>query len=184
MLERALEAGGLSLKDVTVVNRLPEEGERDFVRGAVDAVVTYEPALGRILRTPGANLIFSSRDIPGEIVDVLVMRHAVLNRRGDEARRILQAWFRAVAHFHAHPDESAALMAKRIHVGPEDLLAGFRGVHIPDLEENRRLLGSPGTPGSLHEVAARLGAFLRDHGLAKRTATGADLFHPEPLDSL
>jgi hypothetical protein len=33
-------------------------------------------------------------------------------------------------------------------------------------------------------VAARLGAFIRDHGLARRTATGAGLFHPELIDSL
>jgi NitT/TauT family transport system substrate-binding protein len=184
MLERALLAGGLSTADVTAVNRLPEEGEQDFLKGAVDAVVTYEPALGRLLRIRGARAVYSSRDMPGEIVDVLVLRRAVLERRAEEARRILRAWFRAVDYFHAHPDESAALMAKRIHVAPEDLLAGFRGARIPDLEENRRLLGSRGAPGSLHEVAGRLGEFLRRHGLAKRTASGSELLHTELIDSL
>ena len=184
MLERALLAGGLTAADVVAINRLPEEGEQDFAKGAVDAVVTYEPALGRMLRLPGAKTVFSSRDIPGEIVDVLVLRRSVLDERPDEARRILRAWFRAVDHFHAHPQESAALMAKRIHVGVDELLAGIRGARIPDLEENRRLLGSQGAPGSLHEVADRLGEFLRRHGLAKRTASGSELLHPELIDSL
>lgn len=184
MLERALTAGGLKIGDVVAINRLPEEGEGDFTRGAVDAVVTYEPAVGRLLRLPGTRTIFSSRDIPGEIVDVLVLRRSVLDERPEEARRILRAWFQAVDHFRADPEGSAALMAKRIHVNVDELLAGFRGAHIPDLEENRRLLGSAGSPGSLHQVADRLGEFLIRHGLAKRTASGSELLHPELVDSL
>lgn len=184
MLERALDSGGLTLKDIVAVNRLPEEGEQEFTRGTVDAVVTYEPSLGRLLRLPGARTVFSSRDIPGEIVDVLVLRRAIVDTRADEARRILRAWFQAVDHFRREPEASADLMAKRIHAGVDELLVGLRGAHIPDLAENRRLLGSAGTPGSLHEVAARLGGFLQRHGLAKRTASGSDLFHPELIDSL
>src|SRR5882672_5598649 len=83
-LERVLEIGGLKPEDVLAISRLPEEAEGDFHRGTVDGVITYEPGLGRLLRAEGARVLFSSRAIPGEIVDVLAMRRVILDRRPDE----------------------------------------------------------------------------------------------------
>lgn len=184
VLERALETGGLTLADIVPVNRLPEEGERDFLAREVDAVVTYEPALNRLMRQPGARTVFSSRDIPGEIVDVLVLRRSILEGRQAEAARVLKAWFRALAWYRENPQEAAAMMAKRQHIGVEEFLAGLSGAHLPDLEENRRLLGTAQAPGPIYQTADRLGAFLMRHGLAKQATAAADLFHPELVDSL
>src|SRR5437899_4038931 len=50
MLERVLEVGGLGMGDVRAINKLPEEGAQAFRRGEVDAVITYEPDLGKLLR--------------------------------------------------------------------------------------------------------------------------------------
>jgi NitT/TauT family transport system substrate-binding protein len=184
MLERALETAGLKPDQVSAVNRLPDEGEEDFRHGKVDAAITYEPGLGRMLRLPGSRVLFSSRDIPGEIVDVLALRRAALEGRGDEARRVLKAWFRALAYFADHSEECAALMARRQHVSVEEFLRGLKGAHIPDLRENKELLGTAQTPGTLHQTADRIGQFLVRHGLAEKVGSGSDLFHPEIVGSL
>jgi len=183
VLERVLEVGGLKAGDVTAINRLPEEGEKDFTEGRVDAVITYEPSLGRLLRAGGAKALFTSRNLPGEIVDVMVMRRGLLRDHEDETRRLLRAWFKALAWQEAHPDEAAAVMAKRQNVTVEEFLGGLQGAHIPDLEENRQLMGTSRNPGPLFQTAARLGDFLVRHNLAKRPA-GTDLLHPDLLDSL
>lgn len=185
VLERILELGGLRTDEVVAINRLPEEGEQDFQRGAVDAVITYEPGLGRLLRgEPGARAIFTSRDIPGEIVDVLVLRRAALHERAADARRMMKAWFRALAYLKENPHQASEVMAKRQRVTVAEFLGGLRGAHIPDLEENRRLMGSSGTPGPLHQTAARLGEFLVRRGLARKTASGAELLHHALIESL
>jgi NitT/TauT family transport system substrate-binding protein len=184
VLERALSIGGIEEKDVLAINRLPEEGEADFREGRVDAVITYQPALGRLLREPGARVLFSSRDLPGEIVDVLVVRRTLLSDRSDEVRRLLQGWFRAADLLRQSPGEAAPTMAARERTSVEDFLASLEGAHIPDLEENRRLLGSPDAPGTLHATAERIGEFLVRRGLARRIAAPAEVFQPGPIGSL
>lgn len=50
-----------------------DEHEGAFGSGKVDAVVTFEPVRSRLLAR-GAVQIFDRRQIPGEIIHVLVMR--------------------------------------------------------------------------------------------------------------
>jgi len=182
VLERALAHGGLAEGDVTLVNRLPEESEADFRKGKVDAVVTYEPFLGRLLEVRGASVVFSSREIPGEIVDVLAARPQALETRRDDFRRVARAWFRAVEDYRAHPVEAAAIMARHENVGPEEFLRALSGSHLPDRNENLRLLGTSMTPGLLSGTADRLGRFLLRHNLARRPATGAEVLSAAALE--
>jgi NitT/TauT family transport system substrate-binding protein len=184
VLERALEMGGLGPDEVVAINRLPEEGEQDFRALKVDAVITYEPGVGKLVRQHGGRVIFSSKAIPGEIVDALVVRRSILESRPDEVRALLRAWFRALDLLKASPGEAATIMARREHVTPEEFLEGLRGIHLLDLEENLALMGTTQAPGPLHLTAARLGEFLVRHGMAKKTASAADLLHPEILGSL
>ena len=184
VLERALSLGDLREEDVMAINRLPEEAEWDFKTGAVDAIITYQPALGRLLRLPGTRVLFSSRDLPSEIVDVLVVRKSLLQDRGDEIQRVLKGWFRAVDLLRQNPAEAAQPMAARERISVEEFLQSLDGAHIPDLEENRKLLGSPGAPGTLHQTAERIGEFLVRRGLAHRVAPPAEVFHAELIGSL
>ena len=181
-LERLLELGGLHPREVTTSSRLPEEGEREFRSGTVDGVLTYEPGLGRLLRERGAHVVFSSRDIPGEIVDVMAMRRAVLDDRADEVRRVVRAWFRAVAWLHEHPEEAAAEMMRRRHLTVEEFLQALQGARIPDLQENLELLGRGESKGRLHQTATWLAEFLVRRGLTRRAASGDELIRSDFLD--
>jgi len=183
-LERILTIGGLGPDDVKPVSRLPEEAEQDFHDGTVDGVITYEPGLGRLLRSGGARVLFSSRDIPGEIVDVMAVRRSVVDGRADDLRGVLRAWFKAVAYLKEQPLEAAAGMARRHDLTVEEFLQGLQGAHVPDLSENRQLMGSQAAPGKLHETAARLAEFLVRHGLTRHAVSGTELIRPELIESL
>ena len=184
LLERAFEVGGLSPDAVQIENHVPEDGIQAFVSGRVDALLTYEPDLTRLVNERGARVVFSSREIPGEVVDVLALRRSLLPERSAEMRAVLRAWFRAAEYLKERPDEAAALMAARQGVGASELLTSLRGAHIPDLQENLALLGTREAPGSLHAIGARLGTFLLSHKLANEVASPAEIFHPELLGSL
>jgi len=181
VLERALGAGRLTTADVTILNRLPEEAEKEFRAGAV---VTYEPVLGRLLAGGGATVLFSSRQMPGEIVDVLGARPAALRERHEDFRRLARAWFRALADFQANPADAAAIMARHENVGADEFLRGLEGSHIPDRTENLRLLGTSMARGELSAIADRLGAFLVRHGLARAAARGDQVLSPAIVEAL
>jgi NitT/TauT family transport system substrate-binding protein len=184
MLERSLAAGGLTPADVVLSNRLPEESEADFNEGRVDAVVTYEPFLGRLVQGGSARVLASTRDMPGEIVDVLALRRSVIRGRGDQVRALVRAWFMALNDLHADPAAAAAVMARREGLSPEEFLRALDSTVIPDRRENLRLLGTTRTPGDLHRVADRLGEFLLRRGLARDAARGSEILDGSVLESL
>ncbi|HKB08078.1 MAG TPA: ABC transporter substrate-binding protein [Candidatus Polarisedimenticolia bacterium] len=183
-LERILEIGGLAPGEIKAVSRLPAEAEEDFRKGTVQGVITYEPSLGRLLHHRGARVLFSSREIPGEIVDVMAMRRSVLDGRAEEMRRALRAWFRAVEDLREHPEEVAAQMARQRHATIEEYVRGLQGARIPDLSENRALLGRGPSPGTLHATSDRLAEFLLRHRLTGKALSGPELIRSDLLDAM
>ena len=74
-------------------------------------------------------------------------------------------------------------MAHRQHLTVEEFLHGLQGARIPDLAENRDLLGRDRSVGRLHQTAARLAEFLVRRGLTRKAASGDDLIRADFLDT-
>jgi NitT/TauT family transport system substrate-binding protein len=90
-LARALEMASLSLKQVTVVNTSDSDIGNVFATGAVGTVVvTWNPILMTARQVKGAQLLFDSSRIPGEIIDGI----AVHTEASDNVKKaIVGAWF-------------------------------------------------------------------------------------------
>ena len=74
LLARALEENGLSERDVTVVNTSDSDIAAVFASNPEGAVVTWNPPLMQCRNVKGANMVFDSSKIPGEIIDLMVVR--------------------------------------------------------------------------------------------------------------
>ncbi len=144
-LSRALEEHGLSLTDITVVSLEVGEHVAAYKAGKVDALVTFEPVRSQLLAL-GAHELFTSRDIPGEIVNVLVVNQAYFAEHPNNVRKVVRGWFRAIDYFTANPHDAASRMQKRLKILPQDALKSYRGFRLPSLEENQKLLQGR-TPG-------------------------------------
>jgi outer membrane protein OmpA-like peptidoglycan-associated protein len=59
------------------------------------AYVLWEPWLSRALKTPDVKLLFSSIDVPGYIVDVLVVRRELLVKRPELVKSVVKSYLRA-----------------------------------------------------------------------------------------
>lgn len=158
MLARWLAAKGLTTADIATVPLTIDEHEEAYAGGRVDALVTFEPVLGRVVRR-GARLIFSSRDCPNEIVDVLVARRSVLRERADDIRDLLAIWHRTRLDMLAHPDRAAAAMAPRLGSPAQDVRASLQTLRFPSASESDTLVHG----GGLRRTAAGLATVLRDH---------------------
>ena len=77
VLTRALQTAGMRQDDVRKISLEVDEHEQAFKKGRVDAVVTFEPVRTRLMAS-GARQLFDSSMLPGEIVDVLVVRRTLL----------------------------------------------------------------------------------------------------------
>ena len=74
VLSRALEENGLSERDLTVMNTSDADIASVFMSMPDAATVTWNPPLQVVRNTKGAKLVFDSSQLPGEIMDLLVVR--------------------------------------------------------------------------------------------------------------
>lgn len=97
LLARGLESVGMSEADVEVVNTSDADMVAVFPTAGVTSVVTWNPLLSEILEMPGANKVFDSSDIPGEIIDLLVINTETLKANPKLGKALTGAWYEIMA---------------------------------------------------------------------------------------
>lgn len=172
ILTRALEQSGLSPQDIQVVSLGISEQERAFNNGGVDAVVTFGPVRSKLLSV-GAKQLFDSSQIPGEIVDVLVVRGEAIAHQPEAVQMLVEGRFRALAYLSQHPQDAARRIAPRTGVTPEQFLESLRGLRSPSLAENQKLLGK--VDPALLVSAKRLVQVMMANKLLSKTVDPAPL---------
>ena len=171
LLARGLDSVGLSEQDLTVVNT----SDADLVAASktddVTALVTWNPLLSEILLDPGRSLVFDSSDIPGEIIDIMMVNSEVLAANPDFGKALVGAWYE-VAALMAAGDE-AALTAMATASGTD--LAGYKSQL-----DSTEMFFTPAdavafTQGAeLPKTMEFVATFLFDHGILGEGAPGPE----------
>lgn len=179
-LARALATEGLGPSDVQLVYLPIDQQVRAFEAGQLDAVVTFEPFSTRV-QALGAKRIFDSAELPGEIVDVLVVRGDFLEAHPERVHQLRRGWFAALAQLRSNPGPSLRVMAERLDFTSADLQRSLSGMQLLGEEENRALLDpAEGEPGLL-PLARRVGRHLEEQELVEQPIAPEALL-PESLD--
>ncbi len=90
LLARALEMNGMKEKDLKIVNTSDADIAAVFKSDASGAVVTWNPPLQQVRNDKGAKLVFDSSKIPGEIIDLMVVK----TKAPDSLKKALTgAWY-------------------------------------------------------------------------------------------
>lgn len=177
MLARATAFAGMQRDAVDV--RLLELNEHAAAMrdGRIDAVVTFDPVRSDLL-ADGFIEVFSSKQIPGEIVDVVTVTPEVLEQRPDVIEHLLEAWFEANAEFVKNPIPSAEIMDRRLKIGSAEVLASFDGLVIPDKSDVALLFQDRGA--KFLELARRIQVVMLDAGILDLEADLQPLFSTPP----
>ncbi len=94
MLARCLEMNGMKEKDVKVVNTSDSDIGPIFVSNkSQKVVVTWNPIVMEIEQTPGVSKIFTSADIPGEVLDMMVVNTKTLKKHPELGKALTGAWY-------------------------------------------------------------------------------------------
>jgi NitT/TauT family transport system substrate-binding protein len=141
VLEGALAKAGLSIEDIQIVPCRADDHEAMYLKGRVDAVVTFEPVRTRLLKM-GARQIFDSSDIPNQIIDVMVVRTDIEDRHRQQLRKLIESYFRALDYLEKYPQEAIRKMAPRMKISEEELQQAYKGVELPTLAMTRSWLDS------------------------------------------
>lgn len=181
MLDAVLHEADLSVSEVQLLPLPLDMHESAYVAGELDAVVTFEPVRSRLL-AQGAEIIFDSRQVPGRIVDVLVVSREVLhNEHQKTLKQLLRGYFAALAYLQKQPEKAAKNMSKRLKLPPAQVLQSLQDIHQPSLAENHRLLGEP---PQLLDTAQTLQRLMLKQNMLYRHSSLDNMFSAAALPKL
>ncbi|WP_409439264.1 putative urea ABC transporter substrate-binding protein [Psychromonas sp. GE-S-Ul-11] len=110
LLTRALQTVSLTERDVRVVNTSDADLVAAFTTDDVTAVTTWNPLLSEITVMPDTNKVFDSSQIPGEIIDLLVVNSDVLADNPKLGKALTGAWYEIMQTMQG--DDAKATMAR------------------------------------------------------------------------
>lgn len=132
LLERGMAINGMEpqIKQLKLVNTSDSDIATAFISDpSQQAVVSWKPLVSQIAKTKGVTSIFNSSQIPGEILDLTVVRTDVLNRPDGSgqkfARALAGAWYETMAQMSGKgpgTDKVLATMAE----GSQDTLESYK----------------------------------------------------------
>ena len=114
LLARALAKNGMSEKDIKVVNTADADLVAAFGTDQVKSIVTWNPLLAEAKKQPGSHEIFSSAQIPGEILDLLVVNTNTLKAHPELGKALTGAWYETLRTMSGN---SPAAIAARTMMG-------------------------------------------------------------------
>ena len=113
LLHRALAENGMNFNDVEI-EFVDQISMADRFGVDLDAVVSYPPVSSSILRDDSVNILFSSAEIPYEILDMVVVSKAYDLENPHVMAQLQEVWRRALDYWKSYPDEANAIMARRL----------------------------------------------------------------------
>ncbi len=169
LLARGLESVGLSERDVTVINTSDADMVAAYSTSDVTAVTTWNPLVNEIMGMPVATKVFDSSQIPGEIIDTLMIKTEVLESFPELGKALTGAWYEIMAamksseEVRAHMGEASGTDLE----GYEAQLASTRMFYSS--EDAVAFVNSPELKTTMEYVAN----FSFDHGLLGEGAADA-----------
>jgi NitT/TauT family transport system substrate-binding protein len=172
ILARALTRAGLTLEQVQRVS-LPQTGMLNALQqGKIDAAVSYPPFSTEMLKHTPFKQVFSTREIPGEVLDIIAFDAQVVAARKADIKAMLRGLEAAHNYTKTHPEEAYRIMAEREKITPEDFRAavendlqilyaadqaayfGPQGLLLPALQNTQTVLLASGELSTTTDLAA------------------------------
>ena len=162
-------------RDLKIVNTSDADMVAAYGASTTTAIVTWKPQLATITAMPGAQLVFDSSKIPGEIMDLMVVNSAVLKANPKLGKALVGAWYETMSLMSGN---SAAAVAART------AMARASGTTLPVYDSQlatTRLFSTPADaytfmtgegPGTTMDKVRH---FSFDHGLLGAGARSVDV---------
>jgi NitT/TauT family transport system substrate-binding protein len=169
-------------KDIKVVNTSDADMAAAYKTAEVTSVVTWNPIVAEILGSPDAKKVFDSSQIPGEIMDLMVVNSAVLKDNPNFAKALVGIWYETIAKMNAAGADGTAAKEAMAKASGTDL-AGFNSQLA-----TTRLFDKPAdaeafTKGKTISVTMdKVRKFLFDKALLGKDAKSADAVGIELAD--
>ena len=165
VLVTALAKNGMKQSDVKIVNLAAGDAAAAFISGRVDAATVWNPWINNIERSGKGNALFTSKDMPGLVPDLLVAQEKSLAANRKDYLGMIRAWYDVEQFVRQKPDEASKIMAKIVGLTSEEYRVFLPGTRFFGEKENIQALGPATQTLSLLNVAPTILKFLEDNKL-------------------
>ncbi|MEX0299625.1 MAG: ABC transporter substrate-binding protein [Kordiimonas sp.] len=155
LLFRALENHGLALPDIQITELSNEGMEDSYLKGNIDAASVHSRA-ATLIEEAGANVLYDSGEIPGEIADVLVVRNKFIEKYPKRVQQLVDGWMKAVAHM---KERAATSTIQPFLMKDADFAADYGKVKLAGYDENKAFLANDSA--KLKELVEKRRAFQK-----------------------
>jgi NitT/TauT family transport system substrate-binding protein len=179
-----LKLGGMTEKDVQIVSLTAEEGAKAFAANKVDAVVTYDPYLGKALKQRSdAHLLFTAK-ASSIIPNAIVAQSKVIEARRNDILAYIRSVDKGLKFSAANRKEADDLMAKWLAVGLPEIVDQRSKIYILDIVKNKVDAFNPSSRLNVESSVRSGGQILLDNGKVKKLAEANTLIDGSFIKSL
>ncbi|RVH60384.1 aliphatic sulfonate ABC transporter substrate-binding protein [Sinorhizobium meliloti] len=175
-----LADSGVNVKDVKLQSMRAGDAGAAFAAGRLDAAATWDPWLSKA-KERGGHILTSTADKPGLIVDTIAFRSDVIEKRPEDVKNFIKAYFQAYDYWKASPEESNAVMAKALGIKDDEFNASLAGLEFVSREQNEQYIGVGNSNGQIKSVTERGIEFYTQAGLLKEKFDAAAVVDAAPL---
>lgn len=148
MLERFLQFSSLKEQDIIKKTFTVNQHSEAYSNNEVDAIITFDPEASKI-KAMGAHQMFSSKDIPNEIIDVIVISTGENKPSEHSIHHFLEGYYQARQQFKLQIDQPASgqhlsFISKRLDLSEEETLMAYQQLKLPSKDESLSLMGIGG----------------------------------------
>lgn len=187
LLLKGLQAAGMKESDVELVNVPTGETPKALASGDVSAIGAWQPSSGQAIKAvPGAKAIYTSKDVPGLIYDVLAVSPASLSAHPEEWKKVAKVWYKVVDYFYdpATRDDAIKIMASRVNLTPEVYESFVSGTKILKLDEAKKVFEKGAGLDSVYGSNVAVDEFNVANKVYEKAQPTADYIDPKITDSL
>ena len=134
LLHRSLEINGLSKSDVSITYADQFDLITLFGKSEIEAAVTYPPVSFNLRNKQKGNLLFTSKEIPMEIIDLIGVSQKLATEHPDKVKIFIESYFESLELALKDKDESFEELAKRVGISKQEFTEA--------VEEDLKLLSS------------------------------------------
>jgi NitT/TauT family transport system substrate-binding protein len=167
LFDRAMTINGLreQIKKVRMINTSDSDIATAFIGDtSASAIVTWKPMVSQVAKQKGVTSLFNSSQIPGEILDLTVVRTDVLNRRDGAGQKFAKALTGAWYEMLGQMTNDKVLTG--IAEGSQDTLASYKEqLSTTKMFYTPKEAAAFGASADLKQKMALVRQFCFDHGL-------------------
>ena len=168
VLANALSRNGMSIKDVKILNLSAGDAAAAFMLGRADAAVVWNPWVARIEASGKGRALFTSKDMPGLVPDLLVAHDNALSNKAKRAELVgmIKAWFDTEQFIRTNRAEALQIMSKVVSMKPDEYQVFLPGTRFFNAADNVAAMDAS-NPTSLVAVGPVIHKFLSNNKLVE-----------------